>query len=59
MHKAILDMEGYAQLLNQFENKVKDADEERAIAVEQRDKAIEEVKQIRQKYITLLDVKNI
>lgn len=52
-------MDGYAQLLTDFENKVKEADEAKNKAVEQRDIAIEEVKNIRQKYITLLDDKNI
>jgi hypothetical protein len=47
-------MEGYANLLSAFEEKIKEAEEARIQAEDERDNAINDVKIIRQRYINIL-----
>ncbi len=51
-------MEGYAQLLVAFEDKIKEAEAAKIQAEKEREEAIEEVKKIRQRYINILDNKS-
>ena len=57
LRKALEEMEGYANLLVAFEQKIKNAESDKLNAENQRDEAFEEVKKIRQRYINILDNK--
>jgi len=51
-------MEGYADLLAAFENKIKEAEDAKFNAEKERDNAINDVKVIRQRYINIIGDKS-
>ena len=55
LNKALEEMEGYAQLLSAFEEKIRIAEEGKKAAEKERDDAYNDVKVIRQRYINILD----
>jgi hypothetical protein len=54
LKKALDEMEGYANLLTAFEEKIHEAEEAKILAEKERDNAINDVKVIRQRYINIL-----
>jgi hypothetical protein len=59
LKKALEEMEGYANLLVQFEEKIRQAEEAKNRAIEEKEKAEEEIKTIRQRYINILGVRDL
>jgi allophanate hydrolase subunit 1 len=59
LKKALEEMEGYANLLVQFEEKIRQAEEAKIRAIEEKEKAEEEIKTIRQRYINILGVRDL
>ena len=57
LKKALEEMEGYANLLIAFEEKIKVAEDNKLQAEKEKEEAIDEVKKIRQRYINILDSK--
>lgn len=54
LKKALDEMEGYAHLLSAFEEKIREAEDAKLNAERERDNAINDVKEIRQRYIKIL-----
>ena len=54
LSKALDEMEGYANLLGAFEEKIREAEDAKMYAEKERDIAINDVKVIRQRYINIL-----
>ena len=59
LRKALEEMEGYANLLALFEEKIKIAEACKIQAEKEKNDAIEETKRIRQRYINILDNKSL
>ncbi len=59
LKKALEEMEGYANLLVKFEEKIKKAEDDKVKAMEEKYKAEEEIKTIRQRYINILGVRDL
>ena len=57
LSKAMSEMELYSQLLQTFENKIKEAENEKVLAQNERDNAINEVKEIRKRYLNIMGEK--
>ena len=57
LSKAMNEMESYSELLMALEMKVKEAENQKNIAENERDKAINDVKEIRQRYINIMGEK--
>lgn len=55
--KAMHEMEMYAQILETLESKAKQAEYDKINAENERDKAINDVKEIRQRYINIMGEK--
>lgn len=55
--KAMNEMELYSELLQTLEMKVKDAENKKINAENERDKAINDVREIRQRYINIMGEK--
>ena len=54
LNKALSEMELYSNLLQTLENKYKQAENDKILAQNERDKAINDVKKIRQRYINIM-----
>jgi len=52
--RAMMEMEGYSELLMTLENRVKEAELAKKNAEIERDKAVNDVKTIRQRYIDIM-----
>ena len=57
LSKAMNEMESYSELLQTLEMKIKEAETKKNIAENERDKAINDVKEIRQRYINIMGEK--
>jgi hypothetical protein len=57
LEKAFNEMKQYDELFNSFEQHIKEAKEEKEVAIKKRDEALEQVKEIRKKYILMLGEK--
>ena len=57
LSKALNEMELYSELLQTLEMKVKDAENKKINAENERDKAINDVKETRQRYINIMGEK--